>query len=81
MSLRVLAREVTEDVLGGAGSPARWTKGMRIMHPDGYEVEITDGKWWGTYGLSNFWHWRRTDTNEKGHGYGWYSAHPGRDDD
>lgn len=67
-----LARQVTEEVLGGKGSPSTWRPGTRVMHPDGYEVEIIDGQWMGTYGLSNHWHWKRTDTGEEGNGYGWY---------
>lgn len=50
--------------------------GMRCLHPNGHMVEITDGQYIGTHGLSNFWYWRRVFANGKlssklEHGYGW----------
>ena len=68
MNLYALAREVTEEM---GGESVKWTLGMHITHPDGYEVEIINGQYWGTYGLSNFWCWKRLDTDEEECGYGW----------
>lgn len=57
------------------GSSAHWKPGMRVKHPNGYEVEIVEGQYWGTHGLSNFWSW--LPINEDGtygeleSGYGW----------
>jgi hypothetical protein len=65
-------REIVEREMGGAP----FAVGDRVKHPDGRTVEITSGQYWGTYGLSNFWHWREvladgtlSATDE--HGYGW----------
>jgi hypothetical protein len=37
-------------------------------------VRITEGKFWGTHGVSNFWYWEILDDNNevigKDHGYG-----------
>ena len=32
--------------------------GAQVSHKDGRLVEITDGQYWGTRGISNFWYWR-----------------------
>jgi len=50
--------------------------GKTLRHPDGRLVKITDGKFWGEHGVSNFWYWREvsSDGNFIGpeeHGYGW----------
>jgi len=41
---------------------------------DCYKVEIIDGQYWGSYGLSNAWSWYRLTRNSKRgrkeHGYG-----------
>ncbi|MEQ1891054.1 MAG: hypothetical protein ABL998_00810 [Planctomycetota bacterium] len=43
-----------------------------VRHPDtGRTVRITDGQYWGEYGLSNFWYWQDAETGEPGNGYGW----------
>ncbi len=43
-----------------------------VPHPEtGRMVRITDGQYWGTYGLSNFWDWEDEETGEKSCGYGW----------
>jgi len=50
--------------------------GAIVMHPDGYKVKIISGQFWGEYGLSNTWTWRRVLKNGKlskkeESGYGW----------
>lgn len=71
--LRRIAREVTEEVFGGAP----WKIGDRVKHPDGRTVQITGGEYWGAYGgLSNHWQWREVLPNGKlasteESGYGW----------
>jgi hypothetical protein len=64
--------EMTEKVMGG--SPFK--VGDVVKHPDGYDVKITGGQYWGTYGISNFWYWKRVKKNgrlaaKEEHGYGW----------
>lgn len=53
-----------------------WKIGDRVQHPDGRTVEITNGRFWGMYGVSNHWYWREvlpdgslSKTEENG--YGW----------
>ena len=41
--------------------PFRDNKDYKIG--DVYKVEIIDGQYWGTFGLSNFWSWYRLDEN------------------
>lgn len=55
------------------GACSSWRKGAVVQHPNGYAVEITDGFFQNPQNgrVSNFWHWKRLDTGEKGHGYGW----------
>lgn len=65
-------RDMTESILGGTP----FKIGDRVEHPDGRTVEITDGQYWGTHGLSNFWYWREvladgTLAELVEHGYGW----------
>lgn len=59
-------RELTEEAVGGASLRI----GGRYVHPEHGEIEVTDGQYWGTYGVSNFWHWTVVATGEKKHGYG-----------
>ena len=59
-------RELTESVLGG--SPVE--VGGRYLHPTDGLITITSGQYWGTDGLSNFWHWTVAATGESHHGYG-----------
>ncbi len=53
--------------------------GMITTEPaTGIKVKIISGQWWGTYGLSNFWDWKRilpdgTLSEETFHGYGWFT--------
>lgn len=41
---------------------------------DVYKVEIIEGQYWGTHGLSNFWYWYRLNKDgsrgKKEHGHG-----------
>jgi len=65
-------RDLTEDVFG----PAPFAIGDIVRHPSGRMVKITSGKYWGTYGISNFWCWREVLPHgelaaREEHGYGW----------
>ena len=68
-------QELTEEVFG-----PHLEIGMVVQHPrTGKTVKITDGRYWGTYGLSNFWYWREvlpdgtlSDVLEQG--YWWHVA-------
>jgi hypothetical protein len=64
-------RKLTEECF-----PHSMAVGQTIRHPDGRTVKVTDGQFWGRYGVSNFWYWREvmpdgslSETLE--HGYGW----------
>jgi hypothetical protein len=59
------AREFTKSVLGGPTVAI----GKTYLHPQDGPVRITDGEWWGTYGLSNFWFWTVLSTGEAKKGY------------
>lgn len=63
------AQKFMEQVCGRS----RWADmkiGDKVSHPEHGEVTIVSGKYWGEYGLSNFWYW--TDSKGKEHhGYGW----------
>lgn len=66
------AKAMTEKVTGGAP----FKVGDRVKRPDGVLVEIVDGQYWGTHGLSNHWSWRRVLPNGNlcaatESGYGW----------
>jgi hypothetical protein len=50
--------------------------GDQLGHPSGRKVQITNGQFWGTRGVSNFWYWREVlpDGNlgpDEECGYGW----------
>ena len=49
--------------------------GRVSKHPDGYFVYVTAGAYEVRGRISNFWYWRRLNSDgslgEKGHGYGW----------
>lgn len=64
-------KEIVEDVTGKSSMEV----GAIVTHPKGYQVKIVDGQYWGDYGLSNFWSWRRVKPNgslgKLCHGYGW----------
>ena len=59
-------RQLTEEAIGGSALRV----GGRYLHPEDGEIEVTDGQYWGTHGVSNFWHWTVVATGEKKHGYG-----------
>lgn len=67
-------RKLTESVTGGAP----FAVGDVVRHPDGHPVKIISGRYWGTYGVSNWWTWRectpegieRIDRPVQS-GYGW----------
>lgn len=65
-------KELTEEVMGSAP----FNIGDIVKHPDGYKVKIIGGSYWGNYGLSNHWSWKRVldngtlDTKIE-YGYGW----------
>lgn len=59
-------QQMTQDVIG----PAPVQVGRQYAHPTDGVIEITSGQYWGTHGLSNFWHWRVMSTGEMKHGYG-----------
>ncbi len=65
------AKELTESVFG----EEPFAVGDTVRHPDGRNVRIVDGRYWGTHGISNFWTWREVlPSGELGHkesGYGW----------
>jgi len=65
-------KEITEQHFGGTP----FDVGDTVKHPDGRTVEITEGQYWGAYGLSNFWYWREVMydgslSKKEEHGYGW----------
>jgi len=70
--LRKLTRSLTEKYFPGCNLAI----GKVVKHPKGYLVKITDGQYWGTHGLSNFWRWRRVKKDgslakKEESGYGW----------
>lgn len=65
-------KQLVADVVG----ESQLEIGKRVKHPKGYMVEIVGGQYWGLYGLSNFWSWRRINKNgtlskKVESGYGW----------
>lgn len=65
------AVDLTEGVLGGPP----FAVGDLVRHPDGRQVRIVAGQYWGRHGLSNHWSWREVFADgQEGpleHGYGW----------
>jgi hypothetical protein len=55
--------------------PCHLEIGKTVQHRDGRNVLIIAGQFWGTHGISNFWHWREVLPNgtlgPKECGYGW----------
>ena len=65
-------QQLCKDVVG----KSKMKVGAVLKHPDGYKVKIVSGQYWGTYGLSNHWDWRRvkkdgTLSKKIYSGYGW----------
>jgi hypothetical protein len=71
VELRRIAREVSEDVLGGPP----FAIGDEVVHPSGRKVRIMSGQYWGTHGLSNHWTWQEVladgSLGPAESGYGW----------
>lgn len=75
MGLRTLARRLTESVdqeaaVAGFVPCSKIEIGEVYMYcPDGckrgHRVKITGGQYWGTFGMSNHWMWRRVLRNGK----------------
>ncbi len=66
------AQDLTEEVFG----KSELCVGAKVEHPDGRMVKITEGQFWGDYGVSNFWYWREVMpdgslSKKEEHGYGW----------
>ena len=65
-------QKLTEDILGGPS----FKIGDVVTHPDGRQVKIMGGEYWGEFGISNFWYWREVNpdgnlSRKLEHGYGW----------
>ena len=58
-------RDMVEQVL-----PQRAKVGD-VIEINGRKAKITSGQYWGTYGLSNHWHWKYLDKKKPrtGNGY------------
>ncbi len=70
--MRSLGQTIVEEMLDEDGVRPLCV-GDVVPHPEsGRMVGITDGQYWGTYGLSNFWDWEDVETGEKDCGYGWH---------
>jgi len=74
MSFRLWARKLTLDMdreaaVDGFVPCGKYEIGKFYMYcPDGKrpcKVKLVDGQYWGTYGLSNHWRWRRVLKNGK----------------
>lgn len=64
------------DICAECGITPPFKVGDVVVHPDGYNVKIVGGQFWGEHGLSNFWYWKRVLANgvlskRIAHGYGW----------
>lgn len=65
-------KDMCEEVLG----KTKMRIGKTVIHPDGRRVKITSGRYWGEFGVSNFWYWREVLpggklADKEEHGYGW----------
>lgn len=70
--LYAIGRQITEEAVGST----KMKVGKIVNHPKYGRVKILDGQFWGTFGLSNFWYWKKVDKKNKPygrtfHGYGW----------
>jgi hypothetical protein len=69
-------QDIVMEVYGKYGSPLH--VGLVTTNPETQKtVKITDGRFWGEHGLSNFWYWKEvfpngelSETEERG--YGWF---------
>lgn len=65
-------KDLDEKVFG----KSKLAAGKVVTHPDGRQVKITGGQYWGEYGVSNFWEWHEvradgTLAKKQECGYGW----------
>ena len=65
-------KDMAREVLG----ESKLRIGKIVKHPTMGKVKIVGGQYWGTYGVSNFWEWKKVLPNGKlkNHtysGYGW----------
>jgi hypothetical protein len=72
MVVEAFAKSLSESVLGGPP----FQIGDVVRHPSGRSVQITEGQYWGTHGLCNFWCWREvlldgSLSDQQEQGYGW----------
>lgn len=70
-SISPWVRELTESIYGPS-----LAIGQSVMHPDGRQVRIIRGQFWGEFGLSNWWQWKEVLPNGSlaktvESGYGW----------
>ena len=75
-ALRKICCDLTYEYFGNPLTIGGW-----FLRPDGKTlVEITDGQFMGTHGLSNFWYWRVVKDGKMvgpvHHGYGWTPPDP-----
>ena len=67
-----LAKQLVREVQG----ESKLKIGKVVMHPKDGKVKIVGGSFWGEYGVSNFWEWRKikvdgTLSRKICCGYGW----------
>jgi hypothetical protein len=74
MSLYAVARKINESL----AAKSSMAIGKRLMHPDGYLVEVTSGCYLDPvyHRVTNFWYWKRVNADdslstEEECGYGW----------
>lgn len=73
--LQSIACDVFVECFGGPP----FAIGDIVEHQSGRMVKITEGQYWGSHGLCNFWHWREIMPDGKlsakdEMGYGWSPA-------
>lgn len=66
--------EFIKDIVSEHFGSNHYEIGNRCIRNDKV-IEITDGQYWGTYGISNFWYWKEVLPDgslsaETFHGYG-----------
>jgi hypothetical protein len=64
-----------QDMVSSVLGSSPFKIGDVVTHPSGRTVEITEGQYWGTYGISNHWRWKEVMADgtygPEEHGYGW----------